>query len=49
MRRMRIDRENNDQGKTLFFWGSASRSSPTTPAYLGFAKVGKWGDARGRW
>lgn len=43
MRRMRIDRENNDQGKTLFFWGVGKPILANDAAYLGFAKVGKWG------
>lgn len=43
MRRMRIDRENNDGGKTLFFWGVGKPIISDDTAYFGFAKVGKWG------
>lgn len=43
MRRMRIDRENNDRGKTLFFWGVGKPIIAGDAAYFGFAKVGKWG------
>lgn len=43
MRPMRIDRENNARGKTLFFWGVGKPIVAGERMYLGFAKVGKWG------
>jgi hypothetical protein len=43
MRRMRIDRENNLRGEVLFFWGVGKPIIAGDSAYLGFAKVGKWG------
>jgi hypothetical protein len=43
MRRMRIDRENDTGGDILFFWGVGKPIVHGDAAYLGFAKVGKWG------
>lgn len=43
MRRMRIDRENNTNGDTLFFWGVGKPIRLGDSALFGFAKVGKWG------
>lgn len=43
MRPMRIDRENNFDGQTLFFWGVGKPMVHQGSMYFGFAKVGKWG------
>ncbi|QDV34534.1 exo-alpha-sialidase [Tautonia plasticadhaerens] len=43
MRRMGIDRGNTTGGEVLFFWGVGKPISVGDDAYLGFAKVGKWG------
>src|SRR5690606_31799282 len=43
MRRMRIDFGNNLGGEALFFWGVGKPITTGDAAYLGFAKVGKWG------
>ena len=43
MRKMRIDRENNTRGETLFFWGVGKPITVGKSALFGFAKVGKWG------
>ena len=44
MRLMRIDRENLYAGKLLFFWGVGKPIVDRGKVWLGFAKVGKWGD-----
>jgi hypothetical protein len=43
MRKMRLDRENNTSGETLFFWGVGKPIAVGDGAIFGFAKVGKWG------
>jgi hypothetical protein len=47
MRKMRIDRENNDAGSILYFWGVGKPIIAGTYAIFGFAKVGKWGTPGG--
>jgi hypothetical protein len=42
MRKMRIDRENPDGGKIMYFWGVGKPVLAATYAIFGFAKVGKW-------
>lgn len=44
MRRMRIDRENLTGGQILFFWGVGKPIVDRGKVWLGFAKVGKWGN-----
>jgi hypothetical protein len=44
MRAMRIDRENLYGGKVLFFWGVGKPILDRGKMWLGFAKVGKWGN-----
>ena len=47
MRQMRIDRENNDQGRIMYFWGVGKPVVVGNYAIFGFAKVGKWGTPGG--
>ncbi|MDZ4800899.1 MAG: exo-alpha-sialidase [Bryobacteraceae bacterium] len=44
MRLMRIDRENLYGGKVLFFWGVGKPIIDRGKVWIGFAKVGKWGN-----
>ena len=39
-----LDRTNNFDGKTLFFWGVGKPIIHRDAAYFGWAKVGKWGE-----
>lgn len=43
MRQMRIDRENNNRGAIMYFWGVGKPIVAGKSAVFGFAKVGKWG------
>lgn len=42
MRPMAIDRDNNFQGRVLFFWGVGKPVIHGRDAYFGWAKVGNW-------
>ncbi len=44
MRQMRIDRENTHHGEVMFFWGVGKPIIHQGAAYIGFAKVGRWGN-----
>ncbi len=43
MRKMRIDRENYEHGRVLFFWGVGKPILYRRSVIFGFAKVGRWG------
>lgn len=44
MRKTRIDRGNNLQGKVFFFWGVGKPVVNRGAVLMGFSKVGRWGE-----